>query len=134
LRTLAARVLAVQARVDDAEFVEAYRRLLDVGLARRAAFAVVVRVYRGGGLTKDAQYLAGLRDTLEYLRDGGAIETLFLGKLGFSHLATVRELRARGIAQGPTVMPTYAKEEAFVDRLEACRDRTVLQLLEEAVP
>jgi uncharacterized protein (TIGR02421 family) len=133
-RTLAARVVAVQARVDGADFVEAYRRLVDLGVRRASAFSIVARVYRGGGLTKDTQYLRGLRGILEYLRDGGPIEGLFVGKLGFADLGIVRELTARGIVAAPAVLPHYVREGSALRRLEECRGRTVLQLFDEAPP
>ena len=44
----------------------------------RAAFDLTMRVYRGGGLTKDAVYLRGLVALLKYLGAGGELETLFL--------------------------------------------------------
>ena len=57
---------------------------------------IVLRVYRGGGLTKDFQYLEGLRDVLEYLKNGGDPAPLFVGKIGLSHLDIVAELMMRG--------------------------------------
>jgi hypothetical protein len=42
-RVLAARVLAVRARVEGVGFIEAFRRLMTDGLAPRTAFHVIVR-------------------------------------------------------------------------------------------
>ena len=85
-------------------------------------------------MTKDTQYLRGLRGILEYLSDGGPIEGLFVGKLGFADLGIVRELTARGIVAAPTVLPRYVHEGPAMRRLEECRGRTVLQLFDEAPP
>ncbi|MBL7077493.1 MAG: DUF1704 domain-containing protein [Kiritimatiellae bacterium] len=57
LRLLAGRVVAVQCLLEGASFIDTYRRLeTDHGFADRSAFMVAMRVYRGGGLTKDAVY------------------------------------------------------------------------------
>ena len=50
LRLLAARVVAVDAMVAGAEFVESFRLLKDEGLGSRMAFNVAARVHRSGGL------------------------------------------------------------------------------------
>lgn len=133
-RTLAERVLAVEAVVDGADFVEAYRSLEALGVEPRKAFHVVLRAYRGGGLTKDAQYLAGLRDLLGYLGDGGDTTTLFVGKIGLSHIHLVDQLVRRGTVLRPAVEPHYLRETPVVQRLESCRGRSVLDLFEEASP
>ena len=55
LRLIAARVLACQAMLDGAAFEETFRILhQDFGFDGRSAFNVTLRVYRGGGLAKDA--------------------------------------------------------------------------------
>ena len=51
------------------------------GFEKRTAFSIALRVYRGGGLTKDVVYLRGLCQVLEYLKSGGDLELLFVGKI-----------------------------------------------------
>ena len=46
-----------------------------------------MRIYRGGGLTKDAVYLRGLLQILRYLREGGELEPLFVGKVAVGPFA-----------------------------------------------
>jgi uncharacterized protein (TIGR02421 family) len=134
VRTLAARVVAVDCLVEDADFVETFRVLTrECGIPPRGAFGIVVRVFRGGGCTKDMQYLEGLRDLLQYLRAGGAIETLFVGKVGLSHIDLIHELALRGIIRAPTVLPRYTEQQDAMERLEACRQRTAMDLFEEAI-
>ncbi len=61
LRLLAARVLATRHMIDGATFVDTFRELDGLyGFDRRTAFTIAMRIYRGGGLTKDAVYLRGL--------------------------------------------------------------------------
>ena len=55
-----------------------------------------MRIYRGGGLTKDAVYLRGLLQILRYLREGGELEPLFVGKVASAHLPLIFELSHAG--------------------------------------
>jgi uncharacterized protein (TIGR02421 family) len=130
-RVIAGRVVAVNALVERADFVEAYRCLVgDYGFPRHTAFIMTVRVYRGGGLTKDAQYLRGLHHLLGYLRGEGTIEPLFVGKLGLAHITAVQELVLRGVLELPPVKPRWLTEPAAPERLLACRRMGVMDLVE----
>lgn len=131
LRTLAGRVIAVQSMIDGAEFSETFSLLHDeYGFSGRPAFVTTLRAYRGGGLTKDIIYLRGLRDLLEYLRAGHDVEPLYVGKIGLRHIPFVQEMRRRGIIDAPSVLPRFWDQDQVRDRLEACRNLTVPQLLE----
>ncbi|WP_330970834.1 tyrosine/phenylalanine carboxypeptidase domain-containing protein, partial [Lysobacter sp. A3-1-A15] len=80
LRVLAARVLATDMAMHGQDVPAIFHCLhQEHGLPTDDAFDVAVRARRGGGLTKDAVYLSGLRDLLEYLHEGGAFEPLFGG-------------------------------------------------------
>ena len=130
-RTLAARVLGARALVDGADFVEAFRLLrADAGLSDRRAFGVAVRLYRGGGLTKDMVYLRGLRDLLRHLGGGGPFWPLFVGKIALRHLDAVDDLRQRGVLVAPPLRPLHADAPATRDRLARARaGLSVLDLL-----
>lgn len=133
LRTLAARVLAARAMVDRATFQETFDLLhRQHGIAATTAFQVTLRVFRGGGLTKDVSYLRGLRDVLQYLALGHDLEPLYVGKIALEHVPYVQELRRRHIIQPPLLLPRFWHEGGFRDRLEDCRGRTLLDLLETA--
>lgn len=130
-RTLAARVIGAHALVDGASFVETHRLLQDAaGLSSRAAFNVTLRLYRGGGLTKDMVYLRGLRDLLAHLAHGGVFWPLLIGKIALCHLDDITALRERGVLVEPPLTPRYAGDAGALDRLaEAQRGVTVLDLL-----
>lgn len=132
-RTLAARVLGADALVGGADFVETFRLLVDeAGLGDRAAFVVTLRLYRGGGLTKDMVYLRGLRDLLAHLGRGGAFWPLFVGKLALRHLPAVETLAARGVLRPAPLRPRYAESADALARLDrARRGLTVLDLLDD---
>ena len=122
LRLLAARVLAVHRMVQGADFVEVFRELDRAhDFAQRTAFTVAMRVFRGGGLTKDAAYLRGLVDLLTYLREGGALDPLLVGKLGAEHVPIVEELQWRNVLSDPPLKPRYLDDPAAIDRLEEIR-------------
>lgn len=122
LRLLAARVAVVRDMVGGASFMEAYRKLTrDHGYAQRTAFTIVMRVYRGGGLTKDAVYLQGLHQLLGYISKGGEIEPLLVGKIAASDAPIIQELLYREILRKPPLRPRYLDQPEAVARLESLR-------------
>jgi uncharacterized protein (TIGR02421 family) len=131
LRTLAARVIAVQMLVSGADFHESFRKLHDdLGFGARSAFTTAVRVFRGGGLTKDIIYLRGLRDLLAFLRQGHEIAPLYVGKIALEHVPYVQELRRRGVIRAPALLPRFWEQENFQARVDALRGQGVLDLVE----
>ena len=82
MRQLAAPRGCCQADGRRSDFVDTFR-LLDrnYDFSQTIALPITMRVYRGGGLTKDAVYLRGLQTMLKYLATGGDIEPLFVGKM-----------------------------------------------------
>ncbi len=126
LKTLAGRVVAVDSMVSNEGFVATFARLVEeCGFSHKSAFTITTRVYRGGGLTKDAVYLRGLIGILEYLRGGGEIGPLFVGKIAASHIPLVEELQWRRILRNPPLMPRYLQEEAAKERLREIREGEV---------
>ena len=73
----------------------------------RTAYTIALRIFRGGGLTKDALYLRGLVEILKYLGKGGDLEPLLVGKIAMEHLPVVRELLFRGVLRAPILRPRY---------------------------
>ncbi len=133
LRLLAARVWAVHMLLDGATFVETFRALTkEFEFAQRAAYTVTMRVYRGGGLTKDAVYLRGLVEILDYLGQGGTLDPLFVGKIASEHIRFVRELLHRKVILPATLQPRYMQLPGVAERLEKLGSgMTVLNLIED---
>jgi len=121
LRTLAARVVAVEAASNGASFVDVFRLLCRYGFSKQQAFNITIRVYRGGGLVKDCIYLRGLLTVLEYLRKGGELEPLFVGKIAAKHIPIVRELQSRKVLDPPKLLPRYLTREKCLERLDTVR-------------
>jgi uncharacterized protein (TIGR02421 family) len=112
MRVLAARVVAAHYLLEEASFVDTFRALnRNLVFSQRTAYTIAMRIYRGGGLTKDAVYLRGLLQILRYLREGGALEPLYIGKVASAHLPLIRELSEREIIKPPALRPRYLESE-----------------------
>lgn len=129
LRTLAARVIAASLTAQRFTVREIFHVLTkEHALPFEDAFDVAVRASRGGGLTKDAVYLRGLYEVIEYLKDGGAIERLYLGKFALSQLSLLRELEAEGWVAPPRLLPFHLYETDAKRRLQTVISSDLLEL------
>ena len=118
MRLLAARVVAAHRLMDGASFIEVFHELNKVyGFERRTAFNISMRTFRGGGLTKDAVYLRGLVQLLEYLKNGGELEPLFIGKISADHIAIVKELQWRKVLHPAPLRPGYLDDPKTKNKL-----------------
>ncbi len=131
IRTLAARVIAVRRLTQGKTFAEVFDELRNkYNFTKRTSFNIAMRVFRGGGLTKDAVYLRGLVEVLEYLANSGDIETLFVGKMGPEHVSIIRELRWREILKPSPLTPRYMSFPDTAERLEEVKKgMTVMDLI-----
>jgi len=118
LRLLAGRVQACRALVDGADFIECFNMLTKVyGFPRRLAFGITTRVFRGGGITKDAVYLSGFLSVLKYVRAGHPLEELYVGKLSEKYAGLIRELRWRKVLGPATLVPPFLNQEEAKQRI-----------------
>ncbi len=132
LRQLAARVLAVQAICQGADFIETFRLLRERGQGARGAFTTAMRVFRGGGYTKDVVYLRGLVALLDYLGRGGDLEILYVGKVALEFIDLVEELRWRRVLAAPALRPHHLDTPEARERLARLRrGMDVRELAEE---
>ena len=133
IRQVAGRVVAVSQLVEGAEFVEVFRSMHDdFGFNQTTAFNITMRVFRGGGFTKDTIYMRGLIRVMEYLQAGGKLEPLLLGKIALEHVDITTELLWRKILKPPRVVPRYLEStQALVrlDKIKGCEN--VMGLLTE---
>jgi uncharacterized protein (TIGR02421 family) len=122
LRLIAARVVGCALMLDGAGFVEAFHVLVhDHDFQPEQAFALALRVYRGGGLAKDAIYLRGLLELLSHLKGGGALDPFWMGKISASHFRVMQELATRGLLKAPLLHPVCLDYELGRERLEKAR-------------
>ena len=119
LRLLAARVVAVRRLLDGASFVDTFRELNRAfGFERRTAFMATMRVFRSGGLTKDAIYLKVFLDLIQYLKKDGMLDPLLVGKIGFRHIPVIKELQWRKVIHPPVLRPRYLESPLMQEKLE----------------
>lgn len=137
LRLLAARVLAVRRLITGASFVQIYQEMHEqYGFSAGVAFLITMRVFRGGGFTKDVIYLRGLARLLAHLgretSGQGELEELLVGKISFASLPIVRELRWRQVSRPPLLRPHHLQTEVAVHKLRQLRaGLAVIDLLQE---
>ncbi len=134
LRLLAARVVGVHAMLGSASFIEVFQELtIELGFEPRTAFTIAMRIFRGGGLTKDAAYLRGLSEVLAYLAAGGELEPLWIGKIASGHVGVIRELILRDVLDPPKLRPRYLELPMAQLRLDKIREgMQVLDLIPDA--
>jgi len=123
LRLLAARVIAGHCLTEGSSFEETYRQLTqEYGLEHEAAFQVTARIHQGGGCTKDIIYLRGLLKLIDYLKDGGELEPLFIGKIALKHIPLMDELKMRDILKPAPMTPRFLQNDKSLERLDKIKD------------
>jgi uncharacterized protein (TIGR02421 family) len=133
LRHLAARVVAVHLMVDGVSFDEVHDTLVDDGIPEPQAFTTAVRVFRSGGLTKDAVYLRGLLELIDHLSTGGDLDTLLLGKMPLTAAPLVSDLHRRGVLHDALLRPRYLDDPQASDRLASLAEvHSPIELIGEA--
>lgn len=117
LRQLAARVVAVHLMVEGVPFADVHATLVRDGIPHVQAFVTTVRVFRSGGLTKDAVYLRGLLELVDHLSAGGDLDCLLLGKMPLTAAPLVGDLHHRGFLRDPLLRPRYLDDARAQSRL-----------------
>jgi len=108
LRIIAARVIAVQHMLLGNSFIDTFTLLVDqYRFQPETSFQITMRVYRGGGLTKDALYLKGIMNVLEYVREGQNVYLLLMGKIRNDYLPIIKDLLQREVLVPPALTPRY---------------------------
>ncbi len=107
-RLLAGRVVAAQLLIEGSDFQNTFRELNQTyGFAQRTAYMICARIYRSGGLTKDAVYLRGLVQLLKHLRNGGELKPLLVGKFSLDDASIITELQLRKVLHPALLLPKY---------------------------
>jgi uncharacterized protein (TIGR02421 family) len=132
LRLLAGRVIAVHCILQGADFVETFRHLeRECHFEPHTAFTMTMRIFRGGGYTKDMIYLRGFLRLLDYLAGDGKLELLYCGKIAMEHLHLVEEMHWRRVLRPIALKPRYLTDRLPRRRLDALRkDATLEHILE----
>ncbi len=122
MRHLAGRVIAVDAMLDGAEFVDVYRGLVDgYGLPRKSAFDITTRVFRSGGFAKDLIYLKGFQDVIGLVVSGASLDPFWIGKIARDHVGAIEELIQRKLVQPPLLIPEFLQRQDVERRIARLR-------------
>lgn len=108
LRIIAARVIVVHHMLLGSSFRDTFGLLIDqYNFSPETAFQISMRVYRGGGLTKDALYLKGIIELLTYLKEGNNVHLLMMGKIRKDYLPIIKDLLQKEVLIPPAITPRY---------------------------
>ncbi|MFH1728788.1 MAG: tyrosine/phenylalanine carboxypeptidase domain-containing protein [Pseudomonadota bacterium] len=122
LKLLALRVIAVDLMCKGASFVETFNIMAQkYQFDLYTSFLVATRTYRGGGYTKDAVYLRGFLQLLDYLKNGNELDLLYYGKFAKRHIAFIKELTYRKVLNPNILFPKYFTSDESKLRLEKLR-------------
>lgn len=102
LKELAFRVIAVDSLNKGYNFSDTFHLLHNQHkLNRDKAYAITLRVHRGGGFTKDHLYLKGIRNIYKYAKSGNDLGILLTGKVSQEYIPTMNKLIDLGLAIRP---------------------------------
>ena len=122
LRLLAGRVVAVDAMLDGAGFVDVYRSLVDDHrLPRKGAFDIAARVFRSGGFAKDLIYLKGFQQVIGLVAAGASLDAFWIGKIARGHVDAIQELIQRNLVRPPLFKPEFLQREDVQRRIARLR-------------
>jgi uncharacterized protein (TIGR02421 family) len=118
IRLLAGRVMAARMLIEGATYLDTFRELhFGLGFSQRTAYIITSRIYRSGGYTKDAVYLRGLINLVRYIRNGGELAPLMVGKISIEDIPVIKELQLRQILKPSLLRPRYIDSPQSISRL-----------------
>jgi uncharacterized protein (TIGR02421 family) len=133
LRLLAGRVVAVHAMLAGADFLQCYRLLHhECGVRPRRAFGIAARVYRSGGLAKDAIYLRGFFRVMEWIADGRDMAPFWRAKIAMVHVPVMEKLYEQGLLHEARLTPEFMLRESALKRIKKYANKPSIELLFDA--
>ena len=104
LRLLAGRVVAVDAMLDGAEFVEVYRCLADGhGFSRKAAFDIATRVFRSAAWRRTPSISKASSEVIDLVAVGRVARPVLDRQDRPHHVDAIEELLQRSLVQPAAV-------------------------------
>lgn len=102
LKKLAHRVIIVDMMCNGANFKECFEFLHNNYVVDpNEAYAIVTRIFRGGGFTKDHLYLSGFVEILRFWEKGHSLDPLLIGKTSLEFYSTIEEMIDRDLLKKP---------------------------------
>lgn len=100
MKELAYRVLAADSLIKGYSFSDTFDLLFSkYKLDKETAWSITLRAHRGGGFTKDYQYLSGLKKVYDYYSSGKEMGILLTGKVGIEDAVLIKHLQEKGLAE-----------------------------------
>ena len=100
MKEFAYRVLAADSLIKGYSFSDTFDLLYNqYKLDKEGAWFITLRAHRGGGFTKDYQYLAGLKKVYDYYSEGKDMGKLLTGKVAIEDVDLVAKLQELGLAE-----------------------------------
>ncbi len=130
LRAFALRVMAAQSVSRRDSFARTFELMMSLGAGRNRAFNTTMRAHRSGGMTKDALYLGGTIRLLAFIREGGDLDALLVGKISLADEPLVLDLLERNVLVEPPLRPRFLDSDQAAERLARIEDGAdVLELV-----
>ena len=108
-RNYAGRVLAIDCLRRNLDFRDCFSELQHYGFNDEDSWNLAVRVYRGGGFVKDHVYLQGYYMIDDFVKHGGDLRKLFVGKIGIEDLPLIDQLLQEKKIVEPRYMPPFLR-------------------------
>ena len=99
LQELSYRIIAVDSLIKGYNFSDTFDLLYNqYKVNKNKAFAITLRVHRGGGFTKDWLYLPGLIKVFNYALEGNDLDVLLTGKSTMEYISVIKRMQELGLA------------------------------------
>ncbi len=115
LKELSYRVIAVDSLIKGYSFSDTFDLLYNqYKLEKDKAFAITLRVHRGGGFTKDHLYLSGLQKVYQYAKQDNDLDVILTGKSSLEYKDAIYKLQDMGLANtSKYYTDAYLLKDAF---------------------
>ena len=100
MKEFAYRVLAADSLIKGYSFSDTFDLLYSqYKLDKETAWFITLRAHRGGGFTRDYQYLSGLKKVYDYYSEGKDMGKLLTGKVAIEEVVLIQKLQELGLAE-----------------------------------
>ena len=109
-RSIASSVIIIDFLINGKSFIQTFNLLKSLGFSNEFSWRKCLRIYRAGGLTKDYVYLDGYLKVEEFVRKGGYIRDLYIGKISICDLDWAKPLIKKGILKESKHFPKFLEK------------------------
>ncbi|NPA38393.1 MAG: DUF1704 domain-containing protein [Candidatus Nanohaloarchaeota archaeon] len=116
LKLRAVRLLAVRMMLKHHSFREVFKFVKARGFDDETSWSITMRVFRGGGFTKDYVYLEGYYEVSNYLnkQTDEKMRLLYTGKIGLKDTRLIQKMLNKGLLTPPSYLPEELEEKEII--------------------